>query len=209
MRAFRIDDDNNVTVYPSKDAAPSGAVFTSAKDRAEITSGWPAGRLAEIWNGFAGTPGFADLRPVKKFETRAIALQRIWQGIQRLTCDDAPKPKSAAKPAAYPGGKKGGVPNFNAQNVAYVERANSAQEKAAPATTTDAKGARPGSKTAAILELIGRKGGATMTELMEATGWRRAMVQSYLSWTIRKRLGRNVERIEGADGAPARYAIAQ
>jgi hypothetical protein len=175
MRTFTIDGDNNITVYPNRESVPADVVqFASKAELTAITADWPAGRLAATWNGFAGTPGFTELKPVKKFETRAVGVQRIWLAIQRLTCEERPpKRKAPAKDARAP------------------------------------KPARPGSKTAAILELLGRKGGATMDELMEATGWRRGMVHSYLSWTIRKRLGRPVTRTEGADGAPARYAIAQ
>ncbi len=208
---FVIDTDNNVTACDAIPPAENGIVVFRTEDHfRKATAEWPAARLAEIWNGFAGTPGFAELRPVKKFETRAVALQRIWQAIQRLA-------ETAKAKAAKPAPKK--------DDRLRIETAPAAQETTATEKPVlllkdvsqrtihkmngEPKAARPGSKTATILDLIGRKGGATMAELMEATGWRRAMVQSYLSWTIRKRLGRNVERIEGRDGAPARYAVAQ
>src|ERR1039457_5199482 len=65
------------------DDAPPAAqdnlvVFASQKELSKATAEWPVSRLVETWNSFAGTPGFDDLKPVKKFENRAKATTRIW-----------------------------------------------------------------------------------------------------------------------------------
>ena len=48
---------------------------------------------------------------------------------------------------------------------------------------------RPGSKTAEVLELIGRSEGATLQQLREATGWQNHSVRGFLSGAVGKRLG--------------------
>jgi len=52
-----------------------------------------------------------------------------------------------------------------------------------------AKRARKNSKTAIILDLLKRPGGATATELREATGWQPHSVRGFLSGTINKKMG--------------------
>ncbi len=43
-------------------------------------------------------------------------------------------------------------------------------------------------KSATVLALLRRAGGATLTELMSATGWQAHSVRGFLSGTVRKRL---------------------
>jgi transposase len=59
--------------------------FSNEKELAKIAANWPAERLVEIWNGFAGLPPFGDLKPVKKFTDRKTAVARIWKAVQALT----------------------------------------------------------------------------------------------------------------------------
>ncbi len=61
-------------------------------------------------------------------------------------------------------------------------------------------GARDGSKTAAILDLLKRPGGATAKELMEATGWQPHSVRGFLSGTVGKKMGLTVASAKGEDG---------
>ena len=65
-------------------------------------------------------------------------------------------------------------------------------KKAAPA--------RPGSKTAKILDLLKRLGGVTLKELMKATGWQPHSVRGFLSGTLGKKMGTPVESSKRADG---------
>jgi Protein of unknown function (DUF3489) len=60
--------------------------------------------------------------------------------------------------------------------------------------------ARDGSKTAQILDLLKRPGGATSKELMKATGWLPHSVRGFLSGTARKKLGLTVISTKGEDG---------
>ena len=60
--------------------------------------------------------------------------------------------------------------------------------------------ARDGSKTAKILDLLKRPGGATSKELMKATGWLPHSVRGFLSGTVRKKLGLTVASTKGENG---------
>jgi uncharacterized membrane protein len=62
------------------------------------------------------------------------------------------------------------------------------------------KAARYGSKTAKILDLLKRPGGATSRELMKATGWLPHSVRGFISGTARKKMGLNVVSAKGEDG---------
>ena len=59
-------------------------LFATEKEFMKATAEWPMPRLVEIWNSFAGTPGFDELKPVKKFENKTKATRRIWEAIQVL-----------------------------------------------------------------------------------------------------------------------------
>ena len=56
-----------------------------------------------------------------------------------------------------------------------------------------------GAKQQALLELLERKTGATITELAEATGWQPHTVRGAIAGVLKKRLGLNVtsEKIDG------------
>jgi Protein of unknown function (DUF3489) len=60
--------------------------------------------------------------------------------------------------------------------------------------------ARKGSKTAQILELLKRPGGATLQEIMKATEWQPHSVREFISGTLGTKMGLNVESAKGEDG---------
>jgi hypothetical protein len=78
--------------------------------------------------------------------------------------------------------------------------------KKAPKSAKNPDGARDGSKTAQVLELLKRRGGVTSKELMNVTGWQPHSVRGFLSGTIRKKLGRGVVSTKGEDGERG-YAV--
>jgi hypothetical protein len=51
----------------------------------------------------------------------------------------------------------------------------------------ESHGARDGSKTATILELLKRPGGVTAKELLKATGWQPHSLRGFLSGTVGKK----------------------
>jgi hypothetical protein len=83
-------------------------------------------------------------------------------------------------------------------------RAKSAKKasraKKTPRSAKTATRARDGSKTAKVLDLLKRPGGATAKELMKATGWQPHSVRGFLSGTISKKMGLNVTSTKGEDG---------
>lgn len=62
-----------------------------------------------------------------------------------------------------------------------------------------APAARQGTKQALLIDLIGRKTGATIGEIVEATGWQAHSVRGAISGTLKKKLGLAVasETVEG------------
>jgi hypothetical protein len=60
--------------------------------------------------------------------------------------------------------------------------------------------AREGSKTATILDLLKRPGGATTKELIKATSWQPHSLRGFLSGALRKKMGLTVASTKGEDG---------
>jgi len=63
-----------------------------------------------------------------------------------------------------------------------------------------ATSARHASKTAKMLDLLKRPGGATSKELMQATGWLPHSVRGFLSGTVGKKMGLTVLSTKVDDG---------
>jgi hypothetical protein len=153
---FTIDAENAITALDAAPAAQEGTLtFTSQKDLAKITAEWPMSRLAETWNGFAGVAPFGDLKPLKKFTDRNTAIARIWNVIQKLA------PAAPTQPAAVP--------------------SKTPRKASKRAAANDARPAREGTAKAKVIQLMSRKGGASMDEIVEATGWQRHTVRGFVS----------------------------
>jgi hypothetical protein len=60
--------------------------------------------------------------------------------------------------------------------------------------------ARKGSKTATILDLLKRPGGATAKELLKATSWQPHSLRGFVSGTLGKKMGLTVISAKGEDG---------
>jgi Protein of unknown function (DUF3489) len=73
-----------------------------------------------------------------------------------------------------------------------------AAPKAAKPTTTEVPAAAKPTRKGTIVTLIERKGGATLTEIMEATGWQAHSVRGTLS-TLGKTM--KIESAKNEDGA--------
>jgi hypothetical protein len=70
-----------------------------------------------------------------------------------------------------------------------------------------APSARPGTKSATLLSLLKSKRGATLAEMMDATGWQAHSVRGFLAGSLRKRHGLTAKS-ECRDGEDRRYRIA-
>jgi hypothetical protein len=114
---FTIDSDNNISAFTGVPVAPDKSQsFSTAKELAKLTAEWPVSRLVDTWNSFAGVAPFDDLKPVKKFTSRKVAVTRMWEAVQRLSPDVAPPAtpvatertrlkKSPLRPRGAPGRK--------------------------------------------------------------------------------------------------------
>jgi hypothetical protein len=69
-----------------------------------------------------------------------------------------------------------------------------------------ATGSRQNSKTAKVLDLVKRSGGATLKELMKATGWQAHSVRGFLSGALGKKMGLTVTSTKAED-AERRYSV--
>lgn len=84
-------------------------------------------------------------------------------------------------------------------------KANAILETSKPVMA--APSARPGTKSATLLGLLKSKRGATLAEMMDATGWQAHSVRGFLAGSLRKRHGLTAKS-ECRDGEGRRYRIA-
>jgi hypothetical protein len=111
----------------------------------------------------------------------------------------AKKPRVAAHRAhvAPPKGKSG-------NKASPPKKANKGAKSAK--SPKKATGARQGSKTAKVLDLLKRSDGATRKELMKATGWQAHSVRGFMSGVLGKKMGLTVTSTKAEDGE-RRYSV--
>ena len=90
----------------------------------------------------------------------------------------------------------------SSRKATRAERAHKSRTKAKVAKPE----ARSGSKTAKVLDLLIRPGGATAKQLMKTTGWQPHSVRGFLSGTVGKKMGLVVVSTKGEDGE-RRYSV--
>ncbi|HEY7335054.1 MAG TPA: DUF3489 domain-containing protein [Bryobacteraceae bacterium] len=173
MATFTIDSENNIVAHAGTPAsADNQQAFTNEKELAKLAAEWPAARLMEVWNSFAGVAPFDDLKPVKKFTNRQVAVRRIWQAVARLSPAIAPQAEPAAPARAK--SKKRDTPRKGADE----SRAN---------------------KKAEVIALMKRPKGVTLAEIMEATGWQKHTVRGFVS-ILGSKGGEEIESAKNATG---------
>jgi hypothetical protein len=90
-----------------------------------------------------------------------------------------------------------------------VRPASPKARKTARRTATSPKAgtlARAGTKQALLIDLLQRPGGATIAEIVEATGWQAHSVRGAISGTLKKKLGLKVTSEKSENGL-RRYRI--
>jgi hypothetical protein len=181
MTTFTIDADNNITAFPTSDhaaaAVDAGAQpFGSQQELAELAAAWPAERLVAVWNSLPGDT------PVKKFKDPKTAISRIWARIQHLGQPEKPKAERKARVGAQ--AAKGAPAKAKANKKARP--AKKAPKPPKKATVRKAEGAREGSKTAQVVAMLQRKGGATLAEITAKMGWQKHTVRGFMAGTMKK-----------------------
>jgi hypothetical protein len=189
MTAFTITDDNNITGFRTiSEAAQAGATnaltFDSSDALARIAAEWPMSRLVEIYNSI---PGHGE---VKRFADRNKAVARIWDALQPLgrnvaaievAQDDrkATEPAEAAAkaPARRKPPKREASPKANKAGNTGSRRTGNLRH-AGRGSATDVRG---GSKKAAVIAMMKRPRGATLADIMAATGWQPHTVRAMIS----------------------------
>ena len=114
-------------------------------------------------------------------------------------------PAAAAAPKATKKARVGKQGAHVAPTQAKAAKKASPKKKA-PKGAKKATAARDGSKTAKILDLLKRKDGATLADLMKATDWQAHSVRGFLSGTLRKKMGLDVASTKSEDGE-RRYSV--
>src|SRR5436190_873003 len=165
MATFTIDNEDNITVFAStEEAAQAGGAtaiqFDSQATFARVSADWPLSRFVEIWNSISGN------KQVSKFADRKRAVARIWAAIQpiakRAVASQPQEPKTA-KPT------KGAKPAKKAKPT----------KKAAGKKTGD-KDERS-NKKAEVIAMMKRSKGATLAQIVEATGWQKHTIRGFVS----------------------------
>jgi len=106
--------------------------------------------------------------------------------------------KSGTK-EARPAGRRTAVAPLKAKSASEPGTKRATDPKAAGA-------ARRGTKTAKVLELLKRRNGATLKEIMKATGWQPHSVRGFLSGTLGKKLGIRVDSVK-RDNSERTYEV--
>jgi Protein of unknown function (DUF3489) len=204
---FTIDNDNNITAHGTPEEATAVTAtpfdsFSSQQELAELTKAWPAERLLAIWNSLPG------VTPVKRFKDHKAAISRIWERIQNLGAPETPKadkpePKAERKAKGGAQAAKGAPAKGKATKKAIAAKNAPKAKKAAKAQET--VGPREGSKTAQVVAMLQRKGGATLTEIMESMGWQRHTVRGFMAGAMKK-AGYTVESFK-PEGGERTYRI--
>jgi hypothetical protein len=160
VSTFRIDADNNLTAHASLLAgADESQSFSSAKELAKLTADWPASRLVDTWNSFAGVAPFrrTEAGEEVRHPQGKAAVARIWQAVARLS------------------------PGRCATGGACRARQGESEEVPGQANTAhaSAKGATESrtNKKAEVIAMMKRAKGVTLAEIVEAAGWQKHTVR--------------------------------
>ena len=114
--------------------------------------------------------------------------------------ESEPKSKAAPKPAASKTPAKAPKAATGAKNAKPAKTAAPAKKAArtAPAAAT-APTPREGTKQATMIAMLQRKNGATIAEIIEATGWQQHTVRGAFAGALKKKLGLTIvsEKLDG------------
>ena len=125
-------------------------------------------RFVTVWNSFAGVAGFGtELKPVKKFQNRNIAVARIWKALQRLNGNAPSEDATAAETAnaAPTGAKRAPSKRKLGKKATPAKKTPKTRSKATKPAKAESGVPREGSKTAQVVAMLKRKNGARLSEI--------------------------------------------
>ena len=122
----------------------------------------------------------------------------------QATATEKPEPPKKAKVAA----PRPRVPPAKVKSANKTTPAKKGAKAVHKATAAPADRVRPGSKTAKVLDLVKRSGGATLKQLLKATSWQAHSVRGFLSGTLGKKMGLKIESSKTNDGERV-YSLAK
>jgi len=226
MKHFTIDAENNITAHASrKEAKESGLPVFGTEEQLADTIGNDSKRLVEIWNSLPGVvpvKKFAN----RKIATERIwkAIQGLGgpaaPGAEEAPSDsngtpdavasehqsaiesaaahvEAPASSIADEQLASAGAQAPDVAPGKAKATRKATAAKNAPKGKKAAKGEEAAGPREGSKTAQVVAMLQRKGGATLIEIMEKFGWQRHTVRGFMAGAMKK-AGYTVESFKNA-----------
>jgi hypothetical protein len=187
---FAIDRENGIRVPPEGVTIGNNeALFESFQQFVEIsqTRNWSKEDITELWNSFAGSPEFAELKPQKQFKNRQYGLEKIWAAIQRLlepehAPDALPTPANALdSPTKRPPNAQSENPTKTMKPKKTSKPKASKPRKTATKAEKKPKAPRQHTKRDEVVRLISRANGATQAEIMEKMGWQPHTVRGFIS----------------------------
>jgi hypothetical protein len=115
----------------------------------------------------------------------------------------------AQEPDVAPAAAESNNETSDSKGSAPAKPKKLAKKAAKPAKTAEpkAEGPREGSKTAQVLEMLQRKGGATLPEIMAKMGWQKHTVRGFMAGAMKK-AGYTVESFK-PEGGERTYRINQ
>jgi len=217
MTTYTINAKNAIVAFATpEEAAASRATpfdsFRNAEELAQLATAWPPERLLAVWNGVDG------LAPAKEIKDAAKAAKLIFKRLEKQGAparEQQPQGENQAKGVAQ--SPKGTPPKAKAtQKAPAAKNSAKASKKASAAqaygegcpresrcsnnrASAKAEGPRDGSKMAQAIALMQRKGGVTISELMETMGWLKHTVRGFVAGALKK-AGYTVESFKPEGG---------
>lgn len=171
MNSFTIDNHNNITALAATEQVLEG--------QERFTTEKEPAKGSTEW-------------PISRFA-------EVWNGFAGVVPFDSLKPVKKFTDRKTAVGRIWKA--IQALTPAPAPQAAPAAPKKAKDAATGAKGAREGSKKAIVLELIRRRDGASLKEIMEATDWQAHSVRGFISGGLGKKMGLTIESIKLPGGA--------